>query len=234
MPPAVSAYRADLHARTQGSLYSGWGHFAFTSLASLGVIALAITRVHDVRPMEWLVLPLGFLVANGAEYFGHRGPMHRLKRGLGLIYKRHAGQHHRFFTHEAMEYGSPADFKAVLFPPVLLFFFLGVIATPMAVVLFLATTANVGWLFVAVSMGYFLTYEWLHFCYHLPERTWLGGHALLRRLRQHHRTHHDPALMSRYNFNITFPVFDWLMGTSYRAGRAEEGANEGAAERARP
>lgn len=216
MSTAVRAYRADQRARASGSLYSGWVHFTFTSVASLGVIALALTRVRGVRPIEWLVLPLAFLLANGAEYFGHRGPMHRARRGLGLIYKRHAGQHHRFFTHDAMEYESSADFKAVLFPPVLLLFFLGAIATPIAVVLFLAATANVGWLFVAVSMGYFLTYEWLHFCYHLPERTWLGGHWLLRRLRQHHMMHHDPALMSRFNFNITFPIFDRVMGTTYR------------------
>jgi sterol desaturase/sphingolipid hydroxylase (fatty acid hydroxylase superfamily) len=32
----------------------------------------------------------------------------------------------------------------------------------------------------------------------------------LRRL--HHR-HHEPALMAKANFNITYPVGDWLFGT---------------------
>ncbi len=36
------------------------------------------------------------------------------------------------------------------------------------------------------------------------------------RLRHHHTVHHDPRLMNRYNFNITYPIFDWLFGTWYR------------------
>jgi sterol desaturase/sphingolipid hydroxylase (fatty acid hydroxylase superfamily) len=36
-------------------------------------------------------------------------------------------------------------------------------------------------------------------------------------LRRHHQTHHDPALMAQWNFNITFPVADWFLGTTYRA-----------------
>ena len=64
---------------------------------------------------------------------------------------------------------SSRDFKMVLFPPVMLLFFLGGIATPIALVLFAAASANAGWLFVAIGMSYFLTYEWLHFAYHSPE-----------------------------------------------------------------
>ncbi len=32
-------------------------------------------------------------------------------------------------------------------------------------------------------------------------------------LRQHHSVHHNPALMSRWNFNITFPICDRIFGT---------------------
>ena len=64
------------------------------------------------------------------------------------------------------------DFKMVLFPPVMLLFFLGAIATPIALLLllFAMATPNVAWLYVAVAMSYFLTYEWLHFSYHLECR----------------------------------------------------------------
>jgi sterol desaturase/sphingolipid hydroxylase (fatty acid hydroxylase superfamily) len=62
-------------------------------------------------------------------------------------------------------------------------------------------------------MGYFLTYEWLHFCHHLPEDHPLARVAVLHRLRLHHQAHHDPALMNTQNFNITFPICDRIFGT---------------------
>ena len=72
---------------------------------------------------------------------------------------------------------------------------------------------NVALLFVATAVAYFLTYEWLHLCHHARPEGRLGSIGFLRRLRAHHRAHHDPALMSRGNFNITFPVCDAIFGT---------------------
>jgi hypothetical protein len=215
IPQRVSDFRTEYRAQFLGPRYSGWGHFAFTSLGCLGVIALALSRLERVRPFEWLTVPTVFLVANLVEFLGHRGPMHHRRRGLGLLFHRHTEQHHRFFTEEAMAYESSRDFKMVLFPPVMLLFFLGAIAAPLGALCFVALSPNVGWLFVATGLGYYLTYEWLHFCHHLP-----AGHALARLpgmtwLRVHHQVHHDPSLMSRYHFNITFPLADMLFGTRW-------------------
>ncbi|HET9449762.1 MAG TPA: sterol desaturase family protein [Aggregicoccus sp.] len=220
LPPSVASFRADYRAR-MGPRYRGALHLAFTSLASLGVIAFALTRLHQVRPWEWLLVPLTFVIANAAEYFGHRGPMHRPARGLRLIYRRHTLEHHHFFTHEAMAYESRRDFKMVLFPPVLLLFFLGGIATPLGVLLFLGVSHDAGWLFVATAMGYFLTYEWLHFAYHLPAQHPLARSRLMRALRRHHTVHHDLRRMGQHNFNISFPLFDRVMGTTWRERERE-------------
>ena len=198
--------------------YSGWGHVAFTSTLSLLVLAIALSRLSAVTGTEWLTVPLTFGVANLGEYLGHRGPMHHPRRGLQRVYKRHTGQHHRFFTREAMSYGSSRDFFMVLFPPVLQIFFLGFIATPLAALAFVLATANVGWLFVATVMAYYLVYEVLHFCHHLPAEGWLGRAPLLSALRRHHALHHDPRWMQRANFNITFPICDWIFGTLQREG----------------
>jgi sterol desaturase/sphingolipid hydroxylase (fatty acid hydroxylase superfamily) len=35
-----------------------------------------------------------------------------------------------------------------------------------------------------------------------------------RAAREHHRLHHDKALMGRYNFNVVFPLWDWICGTT--------------------
>jgi len=214
-------FRAEYRAKSIGPRYSGWLHFAFTTLGSLAVIAFAISRVRQPSWQELLVLPIGFLVSNAAEYFGHRGPMHRLQRYLGVIFRRHSVEHHHFFTHDRMSYESSRDFKMVLFPPVMLLFFLGGMATPIALILFLLFSPNAGWLFVAIGVGYYLTYEWLHFAYHFPEHTFVGRFPPVRVLRQHHRAHHNLALMTRWNFNITFPICDRLFGTTYR--RSPEG-----------
>lgn len=205
-----AAYRRD----EVGAGYSGWAHLALTSCTSLATIALAASRVHDVRPAEWLALPATFLVCNLGEYLGHRGPMHHPRRGLGLLYERHTRQHHRFFTHDEMACATPRDFKIMLFPPVMIAFFLGGLALPIGLCLYLVAGANVAWLYVATLMSYFLSYEWLHFAYHAREDSLLARLPLLSILRRHHALHHDPRLMGRYNFNITFPIMDRLFGTN--------------------
>ena len=58
-------------------------------------------------------------------------------------------------------------------------------------------------------------YEWLHFGYHVPADSPIGRLPLVAALRRHHQTHHDPALMASWNFNITFPIGDRLFGTSH-------------------
>jgi hypothetical protein len=216
VPEVVARFRAGLRPRAIGPRYQGWAHLAFTSFGSLAVIAFAARGVRAPSWLELLTVPASFLVANVAEYFGHKGPMHRKAPGLGIVFRRHTLEHHHFFTHQAMSFESTRDFKMVLFPPVLLIFFLGGIATPLGALAFWLLTPNCGWLFVATAMAYFLSYEWLHFSYHLPDEHWLSRSRVLARLRKHHTHHHDLALMGKWNFNITFPICDAVMGTSYQ------------------
>ena len=215
VPEDVRRFREEYRAREIGRHYIGWLHFAFTTCGCLAVIGLAASRLSNVVWHQWLTIPLTFVVANGVEYAGHKGPMHHPVTGLGLIFRRHTLQHHHFYTHDAMAAESARDFKMTLFPPVLLLFFLGAIAVPIGAAIFVLVSENSGWLFVATAMAYFLTYEWLHFSYHLPPDSFVGRRWIVRVLRRHHTAHHDKALMSRWNFNITFPVFDRLLGTTH-------------------
>lgn len=218
VPATVEAFRSGFR-RTIGDGYRGRAHFAFTTFASISVIAFALSQVRSATWREWLVLPIGFLVANLAEYLGHKGPMHHPVKRLRIIHTRHTVQHHHFFTHDAMECESPRDFKIMLFPPALLIFFFVGIAAPVAAAFFLVISANAGWIFLATGVGYYLTYEWLHFAYHLPAESTVGRLGLVRVLRQHHATHHDLTKMGRWNFNITFPIFDAVFGTTWKDQR---------------
>lgn len=212
----TAAYR-EAHRREHiGPHYSGKVHFAFALLFSLGGIAACAAFLDDVQPLEWLAVPLTFLYANLAEYAGHRWVMHRKVRRLGLIYERHARQHHRFFTDREMALESWQDCRVVLFPAVLMVFFFGAFALPVGLLLAWLVSANVALLFVLVALAYYLNYELLHLAYHLPETIPVSRWPLLRRLRGLHHRHHDPALMAHANFNITYPIGDWLFGT-YRA-----------------
>ena len=204
-----------------GQYYSGLVHLSFTLTFAVSLISWAIWRLEDVRSLEYLTILVTFLYANLVEYFAHKGPMHRPFKGLKIIYQRHATQHHIFFTDRFMQFDSSRDFKAVLFPPMLILFFLTFFALPAGLLVNWLFSANVSYLFVATAFAYFATYEILHTLYHLPEETWIYRFKVLRTMRRLHQDHHRTDLMSHYNFNITFPIGDLLFGTYYR-GREEE------------
>ena len=216
---AVAAFREQYRQEHVPPSYQGWRHLLFTFGIGGATMVAAILQLEQVRPLEWLTIPLTFLYANFAEYWGHRGPMHHLKRGLELVYERHTRQHHRFFTNEHMELDSVRDLRAVLFPPILVIFFLTAFALPVGFALAWVASPNVAWLYIATSLGYFLNYEFLHMAYHLPASHPVARWPLIGRLKGLHQAHHDPRLMAHCNFNITYPIFDAVFGTLRRLHR---------------
>ena len=216
-PEAVGRFRDAYRERDIPPHYDGRLHLAITFGGGALALLACLMQLHAVRPLEWLTIPLSLVYANLVEYLGHRHPMHRPWRGLGLVYRRHAGQHHRFFNDQAMPIDRLQDLRAVLFPPLLVLFFFGVFAAPAWSLLAYFASANVAWLFVACGIAYFLNYEVLHLAYHLPDTQWLARLSLVRKLRGLHTLHHDPRRMASSNFNITYPLGDVLFGTLRRA-----------------
>jgi len=220
LPDAVRAYREQYRRDHVPARYNGWRHLLFTFGVGGAALTGCLLQLREATALEWLAVPLTAFYANLAEYWGHRGPMHHRTRGLRLIYERHTRQHHRFFTLAAMPVDGPRDLRAVLFPPRLMTFFITAFAVPVALLLAAVASPNVAWLFVATAVGYFLNYEFLHLAYHLPPAHPITRLPLIARLARLHRTHHDPRLMSRCNFNISYPLGDRLFGTLERgAGR---------------
>lgn len=207
------AYRPEYRERHVPRGYSGPFHIVFIVVFCTAGIALGIWRLDAVRPLEWLAIPLTFLYANLSEYLGHRFVMHRKRPGLGVIYERHTVQHHRFFTDREMEMDDLTDLRAILFPPSLLVFFFAAFALPAWLLLSWWFSDNVAWLFVITALGYYFSYEVMHLTYHLPAESRLMRVPLVRRLQRLHRVHHDPTVMAHGNFNITWPICDWVFGT---------------------
>ena len=216
IPESVRQARNDFRSRRISPRYSGPLHLATTVTLSVLVAVVSAAMLDTVTPLEWLTVPLTFLYADLSEYLGHRGPIHRRTRFLGSVFQRHTLEHHSFFTDEATSFESTQDYKAVLFPPILLVFFLMAFALPVGALLYVFLSPNTGFLFVLTAVLYFLNYELLHFAYHTAPDSWLGRLSLIRSLRRHHVAHHNKQLMTRYNFNITYPICDYLFGTLYR------------------
>jgi hypothetical protein len=63
---------------------------------------------------------------------------------------------------------------------------------------------------VVLSTLYYIAYEYLHWCMHLPKSRQLELSRLFRRLNGHHLLHH--RFMGK-NYNVVFPLADWLMRT---------------------
>ncbi len=194
--------------------YRGEVHFAATNLFSVGILWLALRGLS--RPTWWEVAfaPLAFLFANYFEWKIHKGPLHHRSR-LAILYERHTLLHHAAFHEDAMAIRDARELRMVLFPwPAL--FGAALIDLPFLLVIGCLVSPNAGRIFFGVAFAYYLLYEWCHLAYHMPETSWLGRNAVTRWLRTTHARHHDPRLMLRKNFNVTFPIVDLVMGTLER------------------
>lgn len=215
-PDAIARFRARYHEQHTSPRYRGWLHFAGMVALSVTIIAACLVALEEVRPLEWLTIPVAFVYANLVEYLGHRFPMHHRWRGLGLIFERHSVQHHRFFTHRWMAFDDSRDFKAVLFPLSLIAFYFALIGVPTFLLVAWLFSKNVALLFIATAVAYYFNYELLHFAYHTRPDAPIARLPGFSRLRKLHTSHHDPRLMLTHNFNITYPIGDWLFGTLWR------------------
>jgi hypothetical protein len=211
----TSEFREQYRKAEISPYYSGRLHFWFTSLWCLALIISCVLFIHQPTWKEWLIVPIGFLYINFAEYIGHKGPMHHRGKRLEKVFIRHTLQHHRFFTYEHFSFDTDKDVKAVLFPPVLLVFFFFAFTVPVALLFYFLWSANAALLFTVTIFAYYLNYEWLHFAYHLPDTHFIARLPLIRKLRKAHNIHHDTHLMTKYNFNITYPICDIIFGTYY-------------------
>jgi hypothetical protein len=208
------AFRAELMARIP-RYYSPWLHLAAPSLSGVVVIAAMIALLHDLRPLQLLTVPAVWLISNAVEWRVHKNVLHHRLRGFAVLHDRHTPEHHRVFVREDMAMRSVREFRLVLIPAYGVASII-VMDLPLFLGLWWLGHHNVAALFLATSAFYVVSYELLHLSYHLPETHPLGRLALVRVLRRHHATHHEPKLMQKWNFNVTVPLWDLVRGTIYK------------------
>jgi len=156
------------------------------------------------------------LFGSAFVYWFHRFVLHRsVLRHPGsrpsFAYERHTLQHHRFFDYDHITADELKDLHIMLFP-----WWSGFALSATMLLASLALTpligSNVAHLIMFMSTGYLLLYEAVHTISHLPDDNVLTRLPVLSFLREHHRLHHEPALMGKHNFNVVIPLFDWLFG----------------------
>jgi uncharacterized membrane protein len=207
--------------------YSAGAHVFRTAVLASAIAGAAIWLAGRASAIDWLLLPAFFAVANGIEWLVHKNPMHRPMTPR-LMYRNHALIHHRSFLHSSMPIHDTRELGLVMMP---WYTMLGmfVLATPVALLAAWWRGVGAAGIFFLAAALYFLTYESLHALYHMPEpflrRVGLGG-PLFQRMRSHHRHHHRLDRMSHVNFNVTFPLMDWLFGTLEAESRARAPADE--------
>ena len=205
--------------QTYRARVAGWynGHVHVLVIYTIGLMAIYLYTRHidNVVWWEWLTIPAVGLVCNFFEWFLHQRIMHRPQTRIGLraIYERHTLNHHRFFTDSEMRFRDNRDWRVTFFPPYALVIFI-LMSLPGGLLLAWLVTPNVGMLMMCTTTGMYLVYEFMHFCCHVDENWFVRYCPLVNTLRRHHTAHHNNRLMMEVNMNLTFPIADWLLGTS--------------------
>jgi hypothetical protein len=216
VPGTMAAARDRVRATALAEIpryYSPYLHLMGTAGVGIVTLLVAALSIHHLKPAELLVVAVMLLVSNFVEWHAHKFTLHRRRWPLEVLYDRHTPVHHVVYQYDSMAIRSAKELRLVLIPAVGVAAVV-VIAAPLAFAVGRLLGANCGWLSIATSAVYIVSYELSHLSYHLPEDSFIGRRALVRVLREHHRRHHHPALMQRWNFNVTVPLFDRLLRTN--------------------
>src|SRR3974390_3614288 len=101
-----------------------------------------------------------------------------------------------------MRFRDPRDWRVTVFPPHALVVFI-LMSIPLAVVLGLVARPNVGWLFMCVTTGMYLIYEFMHFCCHVDDNWFVQHMPFVNTIRRHHTAHHNQPILMERNMNLT-------------------------------
>ena len=158
---------------------------------------------------------VGFVIATVfASFFEwalHRFVMHKRVNFFSYPFEKHAMVHHQIFKadetyhliHEKDKYTIPMAWWN------------GPAMIAVGIIPFAAVAALLkSWGFVTGSFisfsAYYGTYEYLHWCMHLPRKRSVERSGIFFRLNGHHLLHH--RYMGK-NFNVVMPLADFCLGT---------------------
>lgn len=202
-------YKADI-----SPLYNGLLHIGVIFAAGIAALYYCATRLENAT-WEWLLVLPVFVAGNLVEWFMHKYVMHRRIDVFALraIYERHTRQHHQYFTDNEPTIDTTREFRIVFFPWRVLIT-LGLGGGLLGYLAYLLINANAAYIVFMTMVGHYLVYEVFHYCCHVHDNWFVRNMPFINTIRRHHTAHHNQGIMMHYNMNLTFPIADWMMGTS--------------------
>lgn len=195
-------------------LYNGLLHIGVMYCVGIAAVYYCVAHMQNAR-LEWLLAIPVFLAGNFVEWAMHRFVMHKRidVYALRAIYERHTREHHQYFTDNEATIDTTREFRIVFFPWRVLIT-LGVFGGSLALVTSYLINLNAAYVVFATMVGQYLVYETFHYCCHVHENAFVRNMPFINTIRRHHTAHHNQGIMMKYNMNLTFPIADWLMGSS--------------------
>ena len=195
-------------------LYNGLLHITVMYAAGIAGLWYCVSQLSGVT-WEWLMAIPVFLAGNLVEWAMHTFVMHRRVDVFALraIYERHTREHHQYFTDNDVTIDTTREFRIVFFPWRVLAV-LGVGGTALGYLASVLINPNAGYIVFMTMVGLYLNYETFHYCCHVHDNWFVRNIPFINTIRRHHTAHHNMGIMMKYNMNLTYPIADWLMGTS--------------------
>ena len=194
--------------------YNGIFHIGIMYGVGSLIVFYCLTQL-DNPSWAWLtILPVA-IAGNFVEWTMHKYVMHRLVDVFALraIYDRHTRQHHQYFTDTDYTIETVKEHRIVFFPLRVLIV-LGVFGLLISYCAAKAINTNVVYIVYITMVSHYLIYETFHYCCHIQENWFVRNVPLVNTIRRHHAAHHNLGIMMHKNMNLTFPLADWIMGTS--------------------
>ena len=162
-------FREAYRARIVG-WYNGYFHAFLVFATGLSVLYVCTQHIANVTMLEWLTVPVVFLITNWFEWDLHKNFMHQQSsiKALQIIHRYHMLNHHQYFTDEDMHFHDHRDWRITIFPPYVITILI-LIAIPFAALVGWILTPNVGWLFLSVVASMVMIYEFIHLSCHCEE-----------------------------------------------------------------
>jgi hypothetical protein len=194
--------------------YNGLLHIAVMYGVGVSLIVYCLGKLNHPT-WEWLVIAPVFVAGNLVEWAMHRFVMHKRIDVFALraIYERHTREHHQYFTDNDATIDTVREFRIVFFPWRVLLA-LVMFGTTFGWIASLLINPNAGYLLFATMVGQYLVYETFHYCCHIHDNWLVRNMPFVNTIRRHHIAHHNQGIMMHKNMNLSFPISDWLMGTS--------------------
>ena len=166
------------------------------------------------------IFPAGLIYASFAEWVIHRRIMHRPLFRFRHFFIGHAMIHHgKYQANSTYIVGDRPRTDLTLAWWAMPFPVLFHVPFLVAVAVWVSLPAAVG-LLAALTL-YQASYEYLHYCMHVPRNRWFEGVRAFTWINAHHLQHHRKH---GTNLNIVLPIADFLLGTRQRLPQAALGA----------